>query len=78
MAEGPELAYAGLAPLEEPLDQYAYFHSTRGELLRRLGRREEAMDAYRRAIELEHNEVQRASLHRTITELRASSDAEEW
>ena len=77
MAEGPELAYAGLAPLAEPLELYAYFHATRGELLRRLGRRAEAIDAFGRAIELEHNEVQRASLQRTITELRASVNADD-
>lgn len=34
------------------LDGYLYFHSTRGELLRRLGRREDARAAYRRAVEL--------------------------
>jgi RNA polymerase sigma-70 factor (ECF subfamily) len=34
------------------LDGYLYFHSTRGELLRRLGRDDEARAAYRRAIEL--------------------------
>jgi len=75
MAEGPELAYAGLAPLAEPLEQYAYFHATRGELLRRLGRPEEAIDAYGRALELEHNEVRRASFQRAIAELRSSADA---
>jgi RNA polymerase sigma-70 factor (ECF subfamily) len=75
MAEGPELAYAGLAPLAEPLEQYGYFHATRGELLRRLDRREEAIDAYERALELEHNEVRRASLQRAIAELRSSADA---
>jgi RNA polymerase sigma-70 factor (ECF subfamily) len=73
MAEGPEPAYAGLAPLAEPLEQYTYFHATRGELLRRLGRREEAIDAYGRALELEHNEARRASLQRMIIELRAES-----
>ena len=73
MAEGPELAYAGLAPLAEPLEQYGYFHATRGELLRRLDRREEAIDAYERALELEHNEVRRASLQRAIADLRAST-----
>jgi RNA polymerase sigma-70 factor (ECF subfamily) len=72
MAEGPELAYAGLAPLAEPLEQYGYFHATRGELLRRLDRREEAIDAYERALELEHNEVRRASLQRAIADLQAS------
>jgi RNA polymerase sigma-70 factor, ECF subfamily len=34
------------------LDGYLYFHSTRGELLRRLGRDDEARAAYRRALEL--------------------------
>jgi RNA polymerase sigma-70 factor (ECF subfamily) len=34
------------------LDGYLYFHSTRGELLRRLGRDEEARTAYERALEL--------------------------
>jgi RNA polymerase sigma-70 factor, ECF subfamily len=74
MADGPDLAYAGLAPLAEPLDQYAYFHATRGELLRRLGRPEEAIGAYGRALELEQNEVRRAAFRRAITELRSSAD----
>ncbi len=34
------------------LPGYLYFHSTRGELLRRLGRDEEARAAYRRALDL--------------------------
>ncbi len=71
MADGPEVAYAGLGPLAEPLEHYAYFHATRGELLRRLGRRDEAIDAYIRAIALEHNEVQRAFLQSSLAELRA-------
>ena len=34
------------------LDGYLYFHSTRGELLRRLGRDAEARTAYQRALDL--------------------------
>jgi RNA polymerase sigma-70 factor (ECF subfamily) len=34
------------------LDEYRYLHSTRAELLRRLGRTEDARAAYRRALEL--------------------------
>ena len=34
------------------LEEYRYLHSTRAELLRRLGRTEEARAAYRRALEL--------------------------
>jgi RNA polymerase sigma-70 factor (ECF subfamily) len=48
--DGPE---AGLALLDElTLDDYRYFHSTRADLLRRLGRDDEARAAYARAIEL--------------------------
>ena len=45
---GPE---AGLEIVDRlALDDYHYLHSTRAELLRRLGRAEEARDAYRRAL----------------------------
>ncbi|HVY96191.1 MAG TPA: sigma-70 family RNA polymerase sigma factor [Solirubrobacterales bacterium] len=48
--EGPR---AGLALLDGlDLDGYRYYHSTRADLLRRLGRDEEARAAYARAIEL--------------------------
>ncbi|HVU77969.1 MAG TPA: DUF6596 domain-containing protein [Gaiellaceae bacterium] len=48
-----EGAEAGLALLDGlPLDEYRYYHSTRAELLRRLGRDEEARAAYARAVEL--------------------------
>jgi RNA polymerase sigma-70 factor, ECF subfamily len=48
--EGAEAGLAVLARLD--LDGYRYYHSTRGELLRRLGRDEEARAAYTRALEL--------------------------
>jgi RNA polymerase sigma-70 factor, ECF subfamily len=48
--EGPE---AGLALLDRlDLDDYRYYHSTRADLLRRLGRAAEAHAAYARALEL--------------------------
>jgi RNA polymerase sigma-70 factor, ECF subfamily len=50
--EGPEPALALLDRLE--LDDYRYYHSTRADLLRRLGREDEARAAYARAIELTH------------------------
>ena len=71
MSDGPQAAYDGLEPLAEPLAQYPYFHATRGDLLRRLGRPEEALEAYAQARELEGNEVQRAWLGRQMAELRA-------
>ncbi len=66
-AEGPE---AGLGIVDGlDLDDYRYLHSTRGELLRRLGRTEEARDAYRRALALVHDDAERRLLERRIAEL---------
>jgi RNA polymerase sigma-70 factor, ECF subfamily len=48
--EGPQAALALLDRLE--LDEYRYYHSTRADLLRRLGRDAEARAAYTRALEL--------------------------
>ena len=51
------------------LDGYLYFHSTRGELLRRLGRTEDAGAAYRRALELATSVPERRFLTRRLEEL---------
>jgi RNA polymerase sigma-70 factor, ECF subfamily len=51
------------------LTDYQYLHSTRAELLRRLGRTEEAAAAYRRALELAHVDSERRFLTRRLTEL---------
>ena len=51
------------------LDQYQYLHSTRGELLRRLGRTREARAAYERALELARSEPERRFLTGRIAEL---------
>jgi RNA polymerase sigma-70 factor, ECF subfamily len=48
--EGPEAGLALLDRLE--LDDYRYYHSTRADLLRRLGRDDEAGAAYARALAL--------------------------
>jgi RNA polymerase sigma-70 factor (ECF subfamily) len=48
--EGPQAALALLDRLK--LDDYRYYHSTRADLLRRLGRDDEARAAYTRALEL--------------------------
>ncbi len=58
------------------LDDYRYLHSTRGELLRRLGRTDEARDAYRRALALVHDDAERRLLERRLAELgRATGPA---
>jgi RNA polymerase sigma-70 factor (ECF subfamily) len=51
------------------LDDYRYLHSTRGELLRRLGRTAEARDAYRRALALVHDDPERRLFERRLAEL---------
>jgi RNA polymerase sigma-70 factor (ECF subfamily) len=59
-AKGPG---AGLEILEYlPLEDFHYLHSTRGELLRRLGRTADARDAYRRALALVHDDAERRLL----------------
>ena len=55
------------------LDDYHYLHSTRGELLRRLGRTDEARDAYYRALALVHHDAERRLLERRLAELESES-----
>src|SRR5256712_14064797 len=65
--QGPE---AGLDIVDRlALEDYRYLHSTRGELLRRLGRTAEARDAYRRALALVHDDAERRLLERRLAEL---------
>jgi RNA polymerase sigma-70 factor (ECF subfamily) len=51
------------------LDSYHYLHATRGELLRRLDRAEEARAAYERALELVHSDAERRFLEQKVAEL---------
>jgi RNA polymerase sigma-70 factor (ECF subfamily) len=68
-ADGPK---AGLEIIDGlDLDDYRYLHSTRGELLRRLGRTAEARDAFARALALVDDEAERRLLERRLTELGA-------
>jgi RNA polymerase sigma-70 factor (ECF subfamily) len=66
-ADGPAAALAIVDRLN--LEDYRYLHATRGELLRRLGRVEEARDAYARALELVHDDAERRLLERRLAEL---------
>jgi RNA polymerase sigma-70 factor (ECF subfamily) len=66
-ADGPE---AGLAIVDGlDLDRYRYFHATRAELLRRLGRTDESRAAYERACELTTDDAERRLLERRLAEL---------
>jgi RNA polymerase sigma-70 factor (ECF subfamily) len=69
-----EAALALVGTLE--LDSYPYMHSVRGELLRRLGRAEEALGAFERAIELVTAEPERRMLKRRVAELRSEHGSE--
>ncbi len=68
MADGPE---AGLALIDglAGLDGYHLYHSARADLLRRLGRSADAAEAYRRAISLATNDVERTFLERRLNEI---------
>ena len=67
--DGPEVALAAVDRL--PLDGYHLFHATRAELLRRLGRSDQARAAYERAIELAGNTAEQAYLIRRRDQLAA-------
>ncbi|HEY8113943.1 MAG TPA: sigma-70 family RNA polymerase sigma factor [Actinomycetes bacterium] len=66
-AEGTE---AGLDLVDQlDLDGYQYFHSTRADLLRRVGRIREARREYERALELARSEHERSFLRRRVAEV---------
>jgi RNA polymerase sigma-70 factor (ECF subfamily) len=71
MSQGPD---RGLALIDElgaagELERYHLFHAARADMLRRLGSFEAAADAYRRALALMANSVERAYLERRLAEL---------
>jgi len=71
--DGPE---AGLCIVDRlGLDDFRYLHSTRAELLRRLGRTDEAQEAYRRARNLTDDGAERRFLERRLTELAVTAGA---
>jgi len=70
LAEAGEVE-AALAVVESlELDRYHYLHATHAELLRRLGRVEDARTAYERALELVHSDSERRFLEGRVEELR--------
>jgi RNA polymerase sigma-70 factor (ECF subfamily) len=64
MVHGPERALAEVEALERDgrLDGYPYLPATKADLLHRLGRDAEAMDAYREALALTGNAAEQAFL----------------
>ena len=74
MAEGPAkgLDLIDRAEVSGALDGYRWLHSSRADLLRRLGRYDEAAEAYCRALALSENTSERAFLHRRLAEVEPS------
>jgi RNA polymerase sigma-70 factor (ECF subfamily) len=72
MAQGPA---RGLELIDgiDGLDGYRHLHSARADLLRRLGRGDEAAEAYGRALELAPQPAERAFLERRLAEVRSSA-----
>ena len=68
MAQGPEVGLDAVDRLSG-LDSYHLYHATRADLLRRLERAEEAAVAYRRALELATNPVERRFLEGRLESL---------
>jgi RNA polymerase sigma-70 factor, ECF subfamily len=66
--QGPE---AGLEILERlPLEDYHYLHAARAELLGRLGRHDDAREAYQRALALVHSDAERRLLQRKARDVQ--------
>jgi RNA polymerase sigma-70 factor (ECF subfamily) len=69
MAEGEERGLELMAGLDDGLAGYHLLHAARADLLRRLGREEEAAAAYARALDLARQPAQRSFYERRLAEL---------
>lgn len=71
MSEGFEagLKAAEAANSSGALEDYALFHASRADLLRRLERRQEAKTAYERALELTTNRIERQYLRKRLEQI---------
>ncbi len=71
MADGPEAGLAAIGDLERDgrLAGYRYLPAAKADLLRRLGRKDEAAQAYHSALELTANQPERDFLARRLAEI---------
>jgi predicted RNA polymerase sigma factor len=58
-----------MEPLADELNRYHLFHAARADLLRRSGRTSEAKLAYRRALDLATNPVERRYLMMRVSQV---------
>lgn len=68
-AESPEAALALVEPLAKDLNGYFYFHGLRGHLLKRLGRRDDAREAFDRAIALANSAAEADFIRKELDSL---------
>ena len=70
-ADGPAAGFKAIEGLarEGSLARYQPFHAARADILRRMGRREEATEAYSLALELTDNAADRAFLQKRLVEI---------
>jgi RNA polymerase sigma-70 factor (ECF subfamily) len=75
MADGPEQGLPLIDAIADrgELESYPYLHAARADLLRRLGRMDEAAVAYRRARELTENVAERSFLDRRYDEVTTAA-----
>ena len=78
MAEGPEVGLARIDAMLAggALADYHLAHAARADLFRRLGRRAEARDAYRRALSLARQDPERRFLERRLREVEEQGTRE--
>ncbi|MGH3585659.1 MAG: RNA polymerase sigma factor [Pseudonocardia sp.] len=74
MADGPAAGLALVDALGEELAAYRMVPATRADLLRRLGRHDEAAAAYREALALTESDVERRFLRRRLAELDVAAE----
>ena len=67
--DGSSVALALVEPLAAQLDDHHVFHAVRGDLLLRLGRRDEARAAFAAATHRAANETEKEFVCRRIAEL---------
>jgi RNA polymerase sigma-70 factor (ECF subfamily) len=72
MIEGPESALRSMDRLAAELEGYHLLHSARADMLRRLGRADEAAASYNQALALATNQSERRFLERRLRELYES------
>jgi RNA polymerase sigma-70 factor, ECF subfamily len=75
MRDGPEMGLALIDAIlvRGDLTEYHLAHAARGDLLRRLGRGDDAIAAYERALELATQDAERRFITRRLNELRPIS-----